>query len=251
MRRRTPPPVTTVVDRRSASTRVAETVAASVAGGVLAAVAGLPFGLPAVTAAVGAANGAVSGWRGVYAWRDPRGVTGFALDSTWGLATTFAGLVSHGVSQFQADRGGYVPELSIRQDRHVYAAGMRLKKGFATTWGNVVTGAGAVEGDSDRAVRRRRLVTDHEDVHVWQSRVFGPIYPVVYVGWMVVGGVVGAVRWLIHRDAPIAQYVETTAYYANPFEWWAYSRDAHWPPSKSLATRIWRRPATEPLQSLR
>ena len=88
-------------------------------------------------------------------------------------------------------RGNYVAELSERCDRHVYAAGLRVRPGFMLTIGNVVNGAGA---DVRTSPWRRRLVTDHEDVHVWQARWFGPLYPVVYLVWTVAGGAAGAVR---------------------------------------------------------
>ena len=48
------------------------------------------------------------------------------------------------------------------------------------------------------------MVTDHEDVHVWQGRWFGPLYPFLYGGWMLLGGAVGAVVWAVRRrDQPI------------------------------------------------
>ena len=40
----------------------------------------------------------------------------------------------------------------------------------------------------------------------------------------------------------VARLVESFAYYLNPFEWWAYSRDDHWPPSGKLDGVGWRRP---------
>jgi hypothetical protein len=117
------------------------------------------------------------------------------------------------------------------------------------TWGNVVNGAGEVDGDDTPAVRRRRLVTDHEDIHVWQARTFGPLYPTLYVGWTVFGGAAGAVRWVVRRDHSLAGSVDAWGYYANPFEWWAYSRDGNWPP-RSLRERsalVWRKPMSRPL----
>jgi len=42
--------------------------------------------------------------------------------------------------------------------------------------------------------------------------------------------------------------VESCAYYINPFEWWAYSRANHWPPSGKVAGLGWRRPAVRPLR---
>ena len=101
------------------------------------------------------------------------------------------------------------------------------------TIGNAVNGAG---DDALTSERRRRLVTDHEDVHVWQARWFGPLYPVLYAGWTVAGGAIGAVLWAARRRRePFGRVVETCGYYLNPFEWWAYSRGGTWPPANKLA----------------
>ncbi len=165
----------------------------------------------------------------------------FALDSTWALPVTAASLGSHVVAAAQRD-GGYAATVSRRQNRHVYRRGFILRRGFVITVGNVVSGA----GDVDRP-RRRRLVTDHEDVHVWQARWFGPVYPLLYGGWMVVAGAVGAASWIAgRREASFARTVETYAYYLNPFEWWAYSRDDNWPPSGKVAGIGWTRPLVAP-----
>ena len=81
-----------------------------------------------------------------------------------------------------------------RQNRHVSRRGMALKSGFAFTIGNVISGAGNVE------LRRcRRLIADHEDVHVWQSRWFGPLYPVRYIAWVVSVVLAGSMLWLVRR----------------------------------------------------
>jgi hypothetical protein len=159
---------------------------------------------------------------------------------------TAAGLFANGVGLVRRE-SGYVPELSTRQNRHVYRRGFMPRKGFAITLGNVISGA----GDVDRA-RRARLVTDHEDVHIWQGRFFGPAYPCVYAGWTVAGAAVGAVLWLARvRREPFTKVVESSAYYLNPFEWWAYSRDANWPPRGKIADFGWRRPCCRPLSFAR
>src|SRR5690606_24205227 len=104
---------------------------------------------------------------------------------------------------------------------------------------NVISGA----GDVDKP-RRVKLVTDHEDVHVWQARTLGPLYPMLYVGWMAGGAAIGAVAWLtVLRGQRFTKVVESLAYYANPLEWWAYSRDDHWPPSAMIAGLGPKRPA--------
>jgi len=216
-----------------------EAVGAAIAGGALGALTGALVGLPAVGAVVGGLNGAVSGHRRIYE-RSTRGALAFVLDSSWALATTAAGLAAHAVAAAQPD-AGYAAELSERRNRHVYARGLRFRRGFAITTGNVVNGAGDLA-----SARRARLVTDHEDVHVWQSRLFGPLFPLLYGGWMLGGAVFGSIVWAARRrDQPFAKVVETCAYYLNPFEWWAYSRDDHWPPAGKVAGLGWRRPAVQ------
>jgi hypothetical protein len=223
------------------ATRCAETLATGLAGA-----AGSQVGLAVPAAVVGGLNGVVSGYRGTYQWRSVRGVAAFALDSTWALATTAAGLAAHAVAAVQPDPG-YSPELSHRSNRHVYAKGMRFRRGFAVTIGNVVNGA----GDLSRP-RRAKLVTDHEDVHVWQERWFGPAYVALYSGWLVGGGIAGAAAWVLTgRRHPFTGVVETCGYYLNPFEWWAYSRDDHWPPSGKVAGFGWKRPAVRSFASVR
>ena len=215
-------------------------------GGVLGAAAGSLVGLAIPAAVVGGLNGLVSGHRKVYDWRSPKGLASLVLDSTWALTTTAAGLVAHAVAAKQSD-AEYSPTLSERQNRHVYSRGMVVRKGFATTLGNVVNGA----GDLSRP-RRAKLVTDHEDVHIWQERAFGPTYPVLYGGWMAGGAIAGAAAWALgRRDQPFTKMVESCAYYLNPFEWWAYSRDDHWPPSGKVDGVGWSKPAVRSFASLR
>ena len=105
--------------------------------------------------------------------------------------------------------------------------------------------------DDDRQRRqRRRTVQDgagvvevHEHVHVWQARWFGPLYPLLYGAWTVLGAAVGVVAWVATgRRDHVWRVVEAWAYYRNPFEWWAYSREGRWPPPRALAEHVWRRP---------
>jgi hypothetical protein len=182
------------------------------------------FSLAVPAAVVAGTNGAISGWRQTYDWSRGPGVVAFTLDSTWSLVMTAAGLFANGVAMVQRN-AGFVPELSVRQNRHVYRRGFMPRKGFATTLGNVIGGAGDIE-----LPRRRRLITDHEDVHCWQARWMGPLYPAVYVGWTVLAGAAGMVI---------------------PIEWWAYSRDDHWPPSGKVAGFGWKGPCCRPLAAVR
>lgn len=228
------------------STSAGEIVAATVAGAALAGAVGSLVGVAVPAALVGGANGLISGRRGIYDWRSAKGVGAFTLDSTWALCTTSAGLVAHAVGAIRGD-AGYSQALSHRKNRHVYARGFQPRKKFATTLGNVVNGAGDLTKP-----RRAKLVTDHEDVHVWQARAFGPAYPVLYLGWMIGGGLGGAALWATRRrDEPFTKVVESCAYYLNPFEYWAYSRDDHWPPQGLVSSIGPKKPIVRSFASFR
>jgi hypothetical protein len=219
-----------------------EAAVVGVLGGALGAAVGAPLGLAVPLGVVGATNGAICGWRRVYDWGRSRGLIAFVLDSTWTLPMTAAGLASQLAGRVRG-RPGFDASLSRRSNRQVFERGFVPRPGFAITVGNVISGAG------DTSVpRRRRLVTDHEDVHVWQARWFGPLYPLLYGGWMIAGGATGMVVWVLRRRAePFTKVVESCAYYLNPFEWWAYSRDDHWPPSGKVTGLGWRKPIVAPL----
>lgn len=198
-----------------------------------------------IAAGVAGVNGLVSGWRQIYSWRDRHGLPAFVLDSTWNLVMVAASLVAH--TWALVTRAAHnESSLSTRQNRHVYRRGAQLQAGYTLTLGNVISGAGDVD-----APRRRRLITDHEGVHVWQARWFGPVYPVVYALWGVGGAAVGVVVWLRdRRSKPLGAVVQSLAYYSNPFEWWAYSRDDYWPPSGAVG-KGWRKPLVRPLADVR
>lgn len=53
--------------------------------------------------------------------------------------------------------------------------------------------------------------------------------------------------WVVHRRPErFTKVVESCAYYLNPFEWWAYSRAGHWPPSGKVRGLGWRHPIVRP-----
>ena len=228
-------------ESRGRTPRTVEAAVTAVAGASLGALVGVPFGVSIPFGVIAGINGAVCGWRGTYDWRSPVGVVGFVLDSTWAFGTTAGALVAHVAARIRGDPQ-YHDELSRRHNRHVYGRGFQLKPRFAFTLGNVIAGGGDLSTE-----RRRRLITDHEDVHVWQARWFGPLYPVLYVGWTLAAGAVGMAVWVLRRRRePFAKVVESCAYYLNPFEWWAYSRGDHWPPKGLVAGIGWKRPMVRP-----
>ncbi|MDQ3739162.1 MAG: hypothetical protein M3337_08340 [Actinomycetota bacterium] len=204
-------------------------------GAALAGLTGWALSLAVPAAVIGAVHGGIAGSRRLYAWHRWPGLVAFVLDHTWALPTSTASLFSHAVAALRKDTV-FVGSLSERQSRHVYIGGFRTREGFAISLGNTVSGLAEVDE------RRRALVTDHEDVHVWQSRWFGPLYPVLYLTWMLAGALAGLAVALVGRRRPVFKVVETYAYYANPFEWWAYSRAGKWPP-RGAVDGIWRKPA--------
>ena len=202
--------------------RVTEAAAVGAAGAALGAGAGALVGLAAPAAVVAATNGVVSGYRQIYDWQTQKGRLAFVLDSTWALATTSAGLVSQLIGRVTKSR--YDESLSRRSNRHVFEHGFVVRRNFAVTVGNVVSGAGDTTDE-----RRRNLVIDHEDVHIWQSRMLGPLFPVMYLGWMVVMAPVAVVGWTRgrlsgDRSTSLWAAIDKCAYWQNPLERQAYLR---------------------------
>jgi hypothetical protein len=222
--------------------RLGEAIAIGALGAGLAGLAGGLVGMGLAAAAVGGVNGVVSGWLGVYGLRRARGWVALILDSTWGLLGVASGLVLHLVNLFWPG-SGYEGELSQRQDRHVYSRGASPRGGFALSLGNVVSNAGGkvgLRGESAAAARRRRFVTAHEELHIWQNRWFGPVFPVIYGAWLVGGAIFATLAWPVVRGS-WWNAVETVSYYDNPFEYWAYRNDGYWPPRGIHPKLAWRK----------
>ena len=78
-------------------------------------------------------------------------------------------------------RSGFGSEFSVRRNRHVFARGFALKRGFRQTQGPVISNATCGRGDD--MASHRNLIERHEGLHVWQQRWFGPLHPLVYVVW--------------------------------------------------------------------
>lgn len=219
----------------------AETILAAAGGALLGGAAGWRLGPGGAAAAVlsGGLNGALAGARGIYDWRRLRGWAAFAADSTWGLAGTTAGNLLNLVN-LASGKAGYRPDLSRRQNRHVHDHGARVRRGFAITVGNVMSNTGLDRtGPADE---RRRIILRHEDLHIWQNRLFGPLYTMAYGLWTVAGALVGLAVWLLggRREHRLGRLVETAAYYDNPFEYWAYRRDGRWAVVRADPLLKWR-----------
>jgi RHS repeat-associated protein len=207
-------------------------------GAVTGMLAGSIFGLPGMIAGgiaggiIGGLNGLVSGMTGIYDWGSWKGWAAFLSDSTWGLLGTALGLVVHTIN---IGWGNYRGDLSERQNRHVYESGVYLKSAFAFTMGNVISNAG--QGGSGV---NTSFIANHEELHIWQSRIFGPLFQTTYVVWAVVGFFVAFFYWLFTgANKNLGSLIETAAYYDNPFEYWAYNNDSNWPPSGANSDLSW------------
>jgi hypothetical protein len=160
---------------------------------------------------IGALSGLLAGWRQIYEWRTSRGRRAFIADHTWALATTGAGVFTGGLNLVL---GATVEDsLSRRQNRLVFERGLVTRPGFALSMGYVVSGAADRHGVV--TARRRQLVTDHEDVHIWQARRWGPLYPTLYALWMIGGFFFGLQRWWAQgsRRPSVMTHIDAAAYY--------------------------------------
>ena len=184
-----------------------------------------PFGLPDINAPgslLTAVSEIVAHELSIYDFNDPRGRTAFLLDYSWGLTGTALGAALQIVNTFIIPDSEYDATLSEQLGFFVYNGGIVFFPGFITTLGNVTTnGSGNVD-----------VVENHEAVHVWQSRIFGPFFQVSYVAWLAGGAIVGTAVWLTDTNEDWYSLVETAAYYNNPWEVWAYTNDDNWPPAR-------------------
>jgi len=235
------------VKERTSAGIVIETLAVAFAGGALGLALGSLIGAAGLLGVLAAANGAITGRTGVYDWRRLNGWVAFVADSTWALIGTAIALVLH-IAQLFYRSPRYRFDLSLRANLHIYEGGFSMKPAYAFSTGNVVSNAGGNTGlDGDRGKRRWTFIQNHEFLHVFQNRVFGPAFQLAYVGWMLVGLLWGLVAWARYRRG-LGRLIETAAYFNNPFEYWAYRRDDYWPPKDADARIVWgaRRVARSP-----
>ncbi|MDH3730463.1 MAG: hypothetical protein OES13_05005 [Acidimicrobiia bacterium] len=211
--------------------RTLEAAAVGAVGAGLGAAVGTPFDLTVAGAIIGGLNGLGAGATGIYDWRSPKGPLGLVLDSTWGLPLVTAALGLH-IANFVLPNSDYRRDLSERAGYHVYGGGVYARRGFVWTVGNVVSNARPDDA------RRLKMLARHEGLHVWQHRILGPLYPLLYLVWMAAGGLAGTAVWAFRRGS-WWKTVETIAYYDNPFETWAYRRDERWPHPSADRSLSW------------
>lgn len=162
-----------------------------------------------IAAGVGAFAGMFCGiWR-IYDW-DGLGVPAFLLDSTWGLSGTTNAALLHLINFAWGDHAD--EDFDRRRNNHRYKRGFAIKQPFAFTQGNVMSNL-KVDSSND--------LWDHENLHVWQNRLFGPLFTLTYVGWMVLLFIPSLIVAAVTKSS-LGDTIMALCYYNNPWEVWAY-----------------------------
>lgn len=156
---------------------------------------------------VGAFTGATHGAWAVYPWRS-RGPLQFLGDVTWGLSGSTTGGILHVVNMVIGTRA---PDRRLGASRFDPGFHVPGKTTFAFTQGAVMSNCRQQPGEP---------LYVHERFHVFQSRAFGPLFTITYLGWMVVA-FVPSLAVGIAKKQPLSR-VEAVCYYSNPWEVWAY-----------------------------
>jgi hypothetical protein len=144
------------------------------------------------------------------------------INASWGALGNLMGVIHHTLSWNCFQNQG-----SIQQDSRKfytkYDNGLRLRysPSFAFT---------------QAAVMSSPPVEKHESHHVLQHFIFGPVFTVSYMLWMVPAAIVGLVWGLIKGKG--INGVEAWAYYNNPWEIWAYAVEG-WRGQDNDTSLIW------------
>jgi hypothetical protein len=166
-----------------------------------------PTNLLWLATVTGAFGGMCDGVARSHNWRG-LGWLSFPLDYTWGLSGTFNGCLLQVVNIFW---GGHTDD--ERKGIHRYRSGFAFKSGFAFTQGAVMSSNPEGSGTALFA---------HENTHVWQNRIFGPLFILTYVGWMLVMLIPGLIAGAAKSGTNAFTGAERWCYFNNPWEAWGY-----------------------------
>lgn len=148
---------------------------------------------------LGATYGAIALASNVYTFRTAS-TTGLVLDVTWSIVNTTAGLLVWIPAALISGAEFEKPdESSQRSGSFVYDKNPMGGKFAATTIGTVIAGDWS----------------SHEEVHIWQARLFGPMYMVTYVAAFVLNLIF---RLVTFRKSNLI----LESYHRICFEDWAY-----------------------------
>lgn len=153
-----------------------------------------------VSGAIAGIYSAVAFGRGIYRMR-PLSILGYVLDMSWSLLNTAASLLVWLPACLVAGGAFVEPDdRSRRSGTFVYSENPRGGDYDATTVGTVIAGGWS----------------SHEEMHVWQARIFGPLYLPLY-------GLSLVLNMLFRLCTGNTEDVAKQAYYRVCFEDWAYS----------------------------
>jgi hypothetical protein len=171
---------------------------------IVAAILFLIFGAFGVFYGMAVATGKAYDGEAINIWR-------FVLDMTWSSLNTAAGAIYYGIHRLTGNT------LNVAQTEGTGA--IWLDKGvvpqYATTIGTVKAGSNA-------------SIDDHEMIHVFQARLFGPFYLILVGLNYVVATIVP--YWLLMKHKPITgfgSYFEDGVYPNVWNELWAYGAAGH------------------------
>jgi hypothetical protein len=173
-------------------------------------------GLTWFALAVGAGAGFFDGFRKVHKWAGP-GVLTFTADMVWGLPLTVNALLIHLINLFW---GEAKPDGRTGATR--YESGFRTYGDFAFTQGNVLSNLSEGPGQP---------LNNHEQTHVLQNRIFGPLFWTTYFGWLILFGLFGLIGMAVGWGKNSAgvkisnSFPMWWGYFNNPWELWAYSHN--------------------------
>jgi hypothetical protein len=147
---------------RSMALRILVCTILGLAGALPALALHLPLLWIVIFAVFGAAWGGVLAALGGYVLQ-PLAIIGLILDVTWSLLNTLTGLVWLLVCLIRGTLGDQTA--NGQRSGTLVVAGAALPGASATTIGNIIGGDWLA----------------HEEVHVWQARIFGPLYWLIYL----------------------------------------------------------------------
>ncbi len=189
----------------------------------------------------GSLVGCFDGYRQIHTWIG-WGVPRFLSDVTFGLPLSVNGLLMHFINLprlFQVDaatgRRRAIHDDIPRLGNHRYSRGVALMPAYAFTQGSVISNLASVAAPGTPGFDQ---IYAHEKTHVLQNRLFGPFFPVSYLVWMVIFGVLGFLISLVAPRRKLSGGVELEndfafwwGYKDNPWEVWAY----RWNPNGRMA----------------
>lgn len=186
-----------------------------------------PTVLMALALAVGSCVGILNG-----AWRtydfNAAGVPQFLADITWGLSGSMVACLLTIWNTIVGTRPGAGAPDDARSgaNRHPKGFHMPGHDTYAFTQGFTMSNLTDPPGTS---------LYRHERIHVLQNRLFGPLYTVSYVSWMLVLAII-AIPVALIRKRSVGGLIEAFAYLSNPWETWAYrvQRKAEPPPHADI-----------------